>query len=259
MIFSENRFAPIGSPNRPASGQGLRDLRVLLRFGEDEAALQHALYEIADARRFPRRVGRVKLLRRGKIAGQHRDVVGQHAVAGRAQRRVRCVNFLHRRADQAGVLRNLAAQHGDAQIDVAEDSVARIVLRLIGRRAEQHLSHRLELLDRGDAELFLAVEVMKEAALGKPCGLADIVDAGGRIALGANDIGCGGQKLAAGLRAVRVLTIAEYRTDQLVYYCPSRRLLSSEMSRGCGAGTGRSASAMIPLSRCIAVALPRVR
>jgi hypothetical protein len=39
----------------------------------------------------------------------------------------------------------------------------------------------LELLDRSDAEFFLALEVMKEAALGEAGGLADVVDGGGRI------------------------------------------------------------------------------
>ena len=96
---------------------------------------------------------------------------------------------------------NLAGQHRDAQIDVTEDALARIVLRLVGRRAEQRFGHRLELLDCGDAELFLAFEVMKEAALGETGRLANIVDGGGGIALGANDIGGGGQKLAAGLLA----------------------------------------------------------
>src|SRR4029077_18506867 len=43
---------------------------------------------------------------------------------------------------------------------------------------------------------------MKEAALGEAGGLADVVDGGGRIALGANKAGGGGQKLAAGLRTV---------------------------------------------------------
>src|SRR5262249_31872704 len=110
--------------------------------------------------------------------------------------------LLDGRADQAGVLRNLAGQHGDAQIDVAEDAVARIVIRLKGRRAEQRIGHRLKLLDRGDAKLLFALKVMKETALGKAGVRADVVDRGGRIALGANDIGGSGEKLAAGLRTV---------------------------------------------------------
>src|SRR5262249_54235995 len=105
-------------------------------------------------------------------------------------------------ADQAGVLRNLAGQHGDAQVDVAENALARILARLIRRRAEQRFGHRFERLDRGNAERFLAVEMMKEAALGQAGGRADVVDRRGRIALGADDIARGGKELAAGLGAV---------------------------------------------------------
>ena len=99
-------------------------------------------------------------------------------------------------------MRNLAGQHGDAQIDVAEDALARVVLRPVGAELNNVSAIAWKLLDRSDAEFFLALEVMKEAALGEAGGLADVVDGGGRIALGANDVGGRGQKLAAGLSTV---------------------------------------------------------
>jgi len=104
---------------------------------------------------------------------------------------MRGVNFLNRRAKQAGVVRDIPLQHRSAEIDVAEHAVARIGIGVIGSRAEQRRGHRPELLDGCNAEPLLAFEMVEEGALGHARRSTDIVHRGGRVTLRANDIAGG--------------------------------------------------------------------
>jgi 3'-5' exonuclease len=207
------------------------DFRALLRLGENEGALEHALHEITDALGGPGSGLRVALFCGRKIASQFRHVLGQHALARRAQIGMGGIDFLHRRAEEAGVLRNRAAQHCDAQIDVAEEAIARISLHLVGRGAKQNRRRRAELLDRRNAELLLAVEVVKEAALGNARGFADVVDGGGRVAFGPNGVGGSREQLGAGFGAVVGSDhLKQYRLVGM--FCHEIPRLSSRTLRG---------------------------
>ena len=54
------------------------------------------------------------------------------------------------------------------------------------------------MLGRGEREVFLAVEVVEEAALGESGGFADVFDAGGGVALGADHVESGVEELFPG-------------------------------------------------------------
>ena len=45
-----------------------------------------------------------------------------------------------------------------------------------------------EMLGGGDRQLFFALEVVKETALGEPCGFANVFNAGCRVSLGADHV-----------------------------------------------------------------------
>src|SRR5208337_1831633 len=109
-------------------------------------------------------------------------------IASRAKVWMRGVNFLNRRAKQAGVLRNIPLQHRGAEIDVAEHAVARIGIGVVGGSAEHRRGHRPELLDGGYAEPLLAFEMVEEGALGQARRSTYVVHRGGRVTLRANDI-----------------------------------------------------------------------
>jgi hypothetical protein len=58
----------------------------------------------------------------------------------------------------------------------------------IGSQCEQAIRHRREMPRGGQRKVFLALEVMEEAALGQPSGQADVIDGGRRIALGTDHL-----------------------------------------------------------------------
>src|SRR5512135_2155850 len=92
----------------------------------------------------------------------------QQPIAGEAKVRMRRIGLLDGRADQAGVKRDLALQQRDAKIDIAEHAIARIARGPVWRTRKQRRRHGAKPLDRGNAELFFAVEVMKKLPLVTP-------------------------------------------------------------------------------------------
>ena len=98
------------------------------------------------------------------------------------------VGLLHHRAEQAGELRQVALKDRLAEIDVAEHPLARVGEARIGRGVEHGVGVRGEMGRRGDGAGFLAGEVMEERALGEAGLGADVLDAGGRIALRADHV-----------------------------------------------------------------------
>src|SRR5262249_8108114 len=107
------------------------------------------------------------------------------------------IGFLNGRSDQTGVKRDLARKERNAKIDVAEDTITRIGQRTVRRVAKQRRRHGAKALDRGNPERFLAVEVMKEAALGDAGRRANVVDRAAGIALGSYDVAGRIEQLAA--------------------------------------------------------------
>ncbi len=117
-------------------------------------------------------------------------------------------------ADQASVKRDLAGNERDAKIDIAQHAIARIAQRTVRRAAKQRRRHRAEALDGGNPKVFLAVEMMKEAAFGDARRGADVVDRAAGIALGPDNIAGRIEQLGAGLRGC--LRSIHFDTNQLV-------------------------------------------
>ena len=75
--------------------------------------------------------------------------------------------------------------------DIAEHATTRIAFGLVRCGSEKCRGHSAKLLDRRNAELFFAVEVMEEAAFRDTSSRADVVDGAGRVALSPYDVpGC---------------------------------------------------------------------
>jgi len=167
------------------------DLGILLCFRENERALQHALHEISDALRIPSRLWFITLFGGHEVTSEFGNVLRKHSIAYRAQIRMRGVDLLNGRADQTGVKRNLTTHYRNPEIDIAEHAITRIAFDLVRCGGEKCRCHSAKLLDRGNAELFFAVEVMEEAAFRDTSSRADVVNGAGRVALRPNDVsGC---------------------------------------------------------------------
>ena len=108
------------------------------------------------------------------------------------------ISFLHGRADQTRVKRNLALQEEDAKVDITQHAIARIAFGTVRRAAKQRRRHRAEPLERRNPELFLAFKVVKEAAFGNARSRADVIDRAAGIALGPNDVAGRIEQLGAG-------------------------------------------------------------
>ena len=98
------------------------------------------------------------------------------------------VSFLNHRAQQTGELRQRALQDRDAEIHVTQQPLEGVAGTLVRRSCKQGVGHPREMGRGGQRQLFLAVEVVEEAALGELGGLADVLDASRRIALCADDM-----------------------------------------------------------------------
>jgi len=120
-------------------------------------------------------------------------------VAGAADGGMRVVGLLHHGAEKAGEGRDGPVHDGGAKVDIAEEAIERIGGRTIGRRAEKLVRHLCEVRRRGDRQILLALEMMKEGPLGEASLAADIVHRGGRIAFGADNLHGGVEKTDAGV------------------------------------------------------------
>src|SRR6516164_6625468 len=164
------------------------DLGILLCFRENERALQHALYEISDALRIPSRLRRIAFFSGHEVASEFGDVLRKHPIAYRSQIWMSGVDLLNGRADQTGVKRNLTAHYRNPEIDIPQHAITRITFGLVRCGSEKCRGHSAKLLDRRNAELFFAVEVMEETTFRDASGRADVVNGAGRVAPGPYDV-----------------------------------------------------------------------
>ena len=100
---------------------------------------------------------------------------------------MRLIGLLDDRADKAGEVGQVAGQESLAKLDIGNEASERIRSLVVGRRGEQRRGHRLPMRDRRQRQIFLALEVMKEASLRQPRLGADVLDPGRAIAFGAHD------------------------------------------------------------------------
>ena len=226
--------------------------RVVRGFRQDEGALQHRLDMLGESDRGDVVGGAVQVDRGLDVGGERlaigvdaRLARGADAVAGR-------IGFLHHRADEAGIILGRTVEHRQPEIDMAEQTVERVVQPVVRR----HLEHRPRALGPalggGDPQRFLRREMVEEGTLGDPCRRTDFVDAGRGIALLAyRRVRCRDQRrTGAAARCTRrwggagrglVARHANQHTDQLVWrQAPPKdpSILSPGHGGICRAGSG---------------------
>src|ERR1051326_4791094 len=99
------------------------------------------------------------------------------ASARRLKPRIRGIRLLHHRSGEARELRQFACQESLAKIDIGEDAIERICREGIGRVREQFARARFPVLNRGEGEFILALEVVEEAAFSDAGFGAHVLDA----------------------------------------------------------------------------------
>jgi hypothetical protein len=100
---------------------------------------------------------------------------------------MRVVNLLHHSAGQAGKVGQVALEQGSAEIHVSQQAVDRVSGSVIGRGRKQRIRAFAPVVGRSQGKLFLAVEV-EETALREAGGFTNVLDAGGGLSLGADDV-----------------------------------------------------------------------
>jgi hypothetical protein len=145
---------------------GCGDLRVVLRLGQYERALENRLRVQGEAlcsplpakAPLPHRLGDVSL-----------DLCRMPADAGFARGsncRARLESLLHHRADKARELGNVAGEQLLSELEVAENTLQRVRVPVIWRSRKKLSGDIGPMLDGGDAEVLLGLEVVEEGALG---------------------------------------------------------------------------------------------
>jgi hypothetical protein len=163
------------------------DVCTVLGLGKNERALKDGLRVEGEAPGGPGRLDAVLVDRRPYIRFDLRDVAGDRACAGIANRRIAVVRFLHHRAGQAGEPGKRALQNRLAEVDVAEHPGERIGVTVVGRRCEQAARHLRPVVSGGDSHVVLAGEMMEERALGHAGGGAKVIDRRCRVTLRPDD------------------------------------------------------------------------
>ena len=162
------------------------DAGAALRLGENEGALENGLRVQRQRSGAPFR-RRIAVAHRGLDVGfKGCRVVADACVACRADGRGGLVTFLHHGADKAGEFRHAALQQRLAEFQIADDARQRIGMCVIGGGRKQRAGDPRPVVRRRDAKLFLAFEMVEERALGDARRSAQLVNRGGRIALGAD-------------------------------------------------------------------------
>src|SRR3546814_13730042 len=106
---------------------------------------------------------------------------GDARLARGADRVARRIGFLDHRADEAGEILDRTFEHRQADVDVAEQSVERVVEPGV-RRPFEHRPRALgPALGRGDRQRFLRYAMVKQSPLRPPPRNAALVDPGGAI------------------------------------------------------------------------------
>ena len=179
---------------------GCGDLCVVFGLGQYERALEDCLRVQGEAFCSPLSAKAALPHRLGDVGLYLLRVPADAGFASRSNARARLEGFLHHRADKASELGNVAGEQLFSEVEVAEDTRKRICVQVI-RSSGKKLARNLRPVAGGpDTEVFLALEVVEEGALGDPGGGAEIFDAGGCVTLGADDPQCSLQNLRPCIR-----------------------------------------------------------
>lgn len=169
-----------------------------LGFSENERALNRGLCVEREILWLPRGVWGVHRLGGGDVFGDDCRMHGNAVFAGHGDARMGLVDFLHHRAEQAGVIGQFALQNFRPEIDVSENAITRVSDQRVRRVREQSSGHRVPVFDRHQRHLFFAFEVMKVAALGHACRRANVIERGGCVALATDYLQRGVEQLGLG-------------------------------------------------------------
>jgi len=101
---------------------------------------------------------------------------------------MRVVDFLNHGPDETCEVRQVALQNCFAEVHIRKQPLERIGQLAVGRGGEEGAGHVSPIRSRRESQVLLAFEVMEEAALGQPRRFANILNACGCIALGADDV-----------------------------------------------------------------------
>lgn len=176
-----------------------RDVGPALRLGEDERALQNRLRVKRKALCCPVADDAIFFARHFDVCFERRGMAEDAGFARRANIIVCSERFLHERAGEACELGRRAFEQGCAEIDISEHAVERVSVLVVGRGFKQRAGCFRPMARRGDSQRILARKVMEEGALGDARRAAKVVDAGGRVAVGADESDRGVQELGAGV------------------------------------------------------------
>ena len=121
-------------------------------------------------------------------------------VAGLADDGMGVVGLLNHRAEQAGELGQFARQNRLAELDIAEHARPRIGKPGVRRGVEDRVRVGGEMRRSRHGARLLAGEMMEERPLGEAGLGADVLDAGRRIALRADDVSGRVEELGDGSR-----------------------------------------------------------
>ena len=111
------------------------------------------------------------------------------------------VHLLRHGADETGELRKFTVDDRAAKVDIAEHTVERILVRVVGRGTKEFGRRLGPVLGRRDAHGLLALEVVKEGARGHARSLAEVADRGCGKSLAADDIAGRLEKAGSGVTA----------------------------------------------------------
>lgn len=165
-----------------------RQFGIVARLGQDEAALDDGLGVPRQAFGCPV-AGNAVLAPRRLDIGLQRGGMAENAVpAGIANVGGGRIDLLRHGADQAGELGQVAHDDRLAEGHISENALQGIRRGVIGRDLKEAGGRLLPEFRRGDAERFLAAEMMEEGPLGDIGRAADVIDGGGGEALGADDV-----------------------------------------------------------------------
>ena len=109
------------------------------------------------------------------------------------------MGFLDGGAGVAAPLPDVAREQFLAKVHVAEQPVERLGFGMIGRLREELRGAIVPLARRRDGQVFLAGEMVEEAALGDAGGGTDVFDTRGGVAIGAHQVDGGGQQAGSGI------------------------------------------------------------
>src|ERR1700722_14541269 len=159
-----------------------RNGRAARGLGQNEGSLQDRLGMQRQALSGPGDAQPIVLHRLRNIRFNRGSVSAEACLTRLANLRVRAIDLLHQRAEKTGELGDFALEELLAKIEVAQDPMERIAVLLVRRAAEKDRWCVGPVVRRSDRKRLLALEMVKECALGDAGLDTKLIDRRRRIA-----------------------------------------------------------------------------